>query len=745
MGNYEQLKQAVSNVIKPNGNQEITGSILQNALSTIISTVGYNATFAGIATPETNPGTPDQNVFYIASENGTYSNFNGITLSDEVSILSNKNGSWKKDNTGLATQQQFSELDVATTRFYAQGSFRFVMKEYLSIDVITRGVGSSYNQMGYVFVNGRTVYIRNSATSNEEVNYNIPKFSYLYGNLSTGLLEISDVNNKSNCIPLIYNNGGGKLESLQGALKYLIDNEKIAELNLLGLEFYLQGSLTYAINNTLDLELTIKGITENGQCGYYYNNKGVAVYIKNQNSIKEQTYMLKLNGTTFLYANITTGFLEVSEEINKKNCIMLLCYFKNKVYGKLSDVLNAIDIGNLKYDLDVSKSIIQLHNPLDVKVSKNGYNLNVSLVALANLNIGWVYIDGVFTYFKGNNKDENVYVVPNNNFLYLNLSSHTIVVSTDSNMGNAVLLLDNSHGRYSKGELVNFIQNNRLTTIEEKSNSSVDYDKVVRSVNRMGYGSPVESLVGLKRAYNLGWRIMRYNLEFTSDNIPVAFHDSYLNQNYKHVRMADGSEIPDPTVESNRVYISETAYNVLRNNYDIGISSGEQYRGMKIPSWEEVLELGKYLGIEIYIEIKQMTEMQAPIIVNLVKMFGMWKRVTWIGYPQNTLKYIADITKNARLATMSSSVDDDAINAIAALSTAENGHKCGYFGWDTTVLTEQAVNKMIEKNIFYEIGTINTEQGIKNYFNKGNAYKYCTGVESDSLIAGKVLLESVVE
>lgn len=75
-----------------------------------ISTVGYNATFAGIATPETNPGTPDQNVFYIASKNGTYSNFNGITLSNEVSILSNKNGSWKKDNTGLATQQQFSEL-----------------------------------------------------------------------------------------------------------------------------------------------------------------------------------------------------------------------------------------------------------------------------------------------------------------------------------------------------------------------------------------------------------------------------------------------------------------------------------------------------------------------------------------------------------------------------------------------------------------------------------------------------------
>lgn len=110
MGNYEELKAAVSSVIKTNGNQEITGQVLQNTLTTLISQVGANATFAGIATPDTAPGTPDQNVFYIASENGTYSNFNGITLSNEVSIFSNRNGSWEKYNTGLATQQQLSEL-----------------------------------------------------------------------------------------------------------------------------------------------------------------------------------------------------------------------------------------------------------------------------------------------------------------------------------------------------------------------------------------------------------------------------------------------------------------------------------------------------------------------------------------------------------------------------------------------------------------------------------------------------------
>lgn len=111
MGNYKQLKQAISDVIKTNGNQEITGAIMQNALLSIISTVGSNATFAGIATPDTNPGTPDQNVFYIASQDGTYSNFGGVTLNGEVVIFTNKNGNWVKTDTGIATKAKLTEVE----------------------------------------------------------------------------------------------------------------------------------------------------------------------------------------------------------------------------------------------------------------------------------------------------------------------------------------------------------------------------------------------------------------------------------------------------------------------------------------------------------------------------------------------------------------------------------------------------------------------------------------------------------
>lgn len=106
MGTYEQLKAAISAVIKANGKQEITGTILQNTLNTIVSTVGINATFAGVASVTTNPGLPDQNVFYIATEPGTYQYFNDLVVSNEVAIFQNKSGAWVKLNTGLATAYQ---------------------------------------------------------------------------------------------------------------------------------------------------------------------------------------------------------------------------------------------------------------------------------------------------------------------------------------------------------------------------------------------------------------------------------------------------------------------------------------------------------------------------------------------------------------------------------------------------------------------------------------------------------------
>ena len=108
MGTYEQLKEAISEVIKTNGNNEITGAVMKNVLNTIVSTVGANRTFVGIANADTNPGLPDGNVFYIAYTAGVYVNFQygaaNLTVNPgELAILYNGRDNWDKYVIGMSS------------------------------------------------------------------------------------------------------------------------------------------------------------------------------------------------------------------------------------------------------------------------------------------------------------------------------------------------------------------------------------------------------------------------------------------------------------------------------------------------------------------------------------------------------------------------------------------------------------------------------------------------------------------
>lgn len=114
MANWTVLKAAIADVIKTNGNQEITGAVLQNTLNSIVNAVGENATFAGIATPATNPGVPDGNIFYLATTPGTYSNFNGIEIAFGEAVILEWRGSWVKKISGFATAKKLTELENKT-------------------------------------------------------------------------------------------------------------------------------------------------------------------------------------------------------------------------------------------------------------------------------------------------------------------------------------------------------------------------------------------------------------------------------------------------------------------------------------------------------------------------------------------------------------------------------------------------------------------------------------------------------
>lgn len=129
MAKWSDLKAAIADVIKTNGNQEITGQVLRNVLNNIISSVGENASFVDVATPTTNPGTPDGNVFYIAYTAGNYVNFQSkagnLTVNPgELAILYNETTNWDKSVIGMSSDGVIAFTNI-TNQINATGCYAY--------------------------------------------------------------------------------------------------------------------------------------------------------------------------------------------------------------------------------------------------------------------------------------------------------------------------------------------------------------------------------------------------------------------------------------------------------------------------------------------------------------------------------------------------------------------------------------------------------------------------------------------
>ena len=98
MTNWTKLKKAIADVIKTNGNQEITGAIMQHTLISIVDNLGDNAQFGGVAVPSTVPAGTDGSLFYLAATQGTYPNFNNIEVdASEMAVFTKGTaGTWVK-------------------------------------------------------------------------------------------------------------------------------------------------------------------------------------------------------------------------------------------------------------------------------------------------------------------------------------------------------------------------------------------------------------------------------------------------------------------------------------------------------------------------------------------------------------------------------------------------------------------------------------------------------------------------
>lgn len=110
---YSNLISDIQSVIKTNGNEEITGQVLQTTLVSMVNSLGGHYQYAGIATPTGSPASTESAVFYLATTAGTYTNYGGVTLTDGYLGIIKWNGTaWSIDTSQIATQIQVDEKPV---------------------------------------------------------------------------------------------------------------------------------------------------------------------------------------------------------------------------------------------------------------------------------------------------------------------------------------------------------------------------------------------------------------------------------------------------------------------------------------------------------------------------------------------------------------------------------------------------------------------------------------------------------
>lgn len=319
MGNYEELKQAISNVIKTNGNQEITGQIMQNALLTIISTIGDNATFAGIATPNTNPGTPDQNVFWIATENGEYVNFDAQVIYNEPSLFVNENGSWVKKSLGIPNNMvnyiSGSEIFFTDSRFVNAAINKAIIQRDISTIKVIYG---TKNDVLFTINGTKNFYYKDSIPNHFTVSIN--------GGLNSLIFINKDfVNN------IISNNQSKVNIEEEGNVLPNLDNGELFVFE----ETNSMVSSNKAINNIIK-KMYVSDNSVNNIEVILGSNNDINFLLKSDNTLKKEFYISKFNDVDNIVANSYNDEFFIIE-LDKEYINYLYDGITMRFYGTLNE------------------------------------------------------------------------------------------------------------------------------------------------------------------------------------------------------------------------------------------------------------------------------------------------------------------------------------------------------------------------------------------------------------------------
>ena len=679
--------------------------------------------YAGIATPTTNPGTPDGSVFYIANGKGTYTNFSGIEVTEDEVIILYYDNIWHKEATGIASNDKLTELDKQVRRV------RVFCSSFEGSNVWIDSPMSLKKGFSYL-IEGTTKYERSGnlflflskEKNRQDENVIVSNLVIIPANNTTGITTWTADNDYDTAYIYLYQGGGNEVTL---RITELSQQEILAQKLKCGQNV----SLIFSTLGKVNIDLS-RNVIDFGTdsvlfiAGQYYLVKQTIplldtstssavklVYDTETNIPRCIAYNTVLNENEVLIGSyrrygdsIVNYSFPFEITINGKERWDEQVEAISEIVDKHTEAINSIS-SDLFQDISITNFVLDsqafVNEPISLKAGvKYAFTTVLSEKRTGNL----------FIRLYSEKSTSSVQIVE---FVAVRANKYHEVVeyTPQHDITNAYLWFYQSGG------------NTINLTISLPKKDVGNYNGCIKSINHQGANrlAPANTLPAFKKSKQLGFYAVETDVRFTKDNVPCLLHDATIDAT------SNGSgSLSSMTFEEVRQYDFSAKF------------SGGGYKNVKIPSLEEFLDVCKRIAIHPYIEIKEGGDDKLSIIANIVKSKGLDKFVTFISQNDTYLSYISNILQEARLGLLLNfgQISQENINRAKALSNGTNEvfidaeyYSGGIF------IPQDDVDICIANGIPLEVWTLNEIAYIENM------PMYISGVTSDSLIAGKVLYD----
>lgn len=220
--------------------------------------------------------------------------------------------------------------------------------------------------------------------------------------------------------------------------------------------------------------------------------------------------------------------------------------------------------------------------------------------------------------------------------------------------------------------------------------------------HRGGHGAPENTLASLRKAIEVGFWGVEFDVQLTNDDVWVVIHDTTVDRTGRN---ADGTKATGTVAQMFYAQLMEL---------DFGSYFSKAYANERIPTLDQMLHMSRHGQVVPFIEIKggPWTDVQIKSLVDKVKEWKMLDKCVIIAFDLEHLEKVRAYSKTVPLGYLSKTFDQGIIDATEKLGNA-------FCNIKYDAITKEMLDKAKEKDLNVSAWTVNSTQEMRRLADLG--------------------------